>query len=271
MSTVQSPHSAWNNGRAASSVTVAVDTFASSQTSPASSQYNTPARHSAVCPTNGPGRVLPGVERHAGRYPRGRTNARIETSPMDPLTSSAVDLGIQIGPNSRNSPTLLSQTAASRALRLADPVQKYRPGSRYIASHMGFFHLGLPFAEADDGPGEAGPVTYPNLQELHVKHILNQEEISRQFKQMRLRLTLKESSKAPKMWKPTTRSPSHIVPCSTENGVSCVFPFNYQGQNQTKCLKSLLPGKTWCPIKLQPDGTFIQQPDAWDYCRPGCS
>ncbi|XP_059083666.1 uncharacterized protein LOC131880951 [Tigriopus californicus] len=254
---------------------------------------------------------------------------------MDPLTSSAVDLGIQIGPNSRNSPTLLSQTAASRALRLADPVQKYRPGSRYIASHMGFFHLGLPFAEADDGPGEAGPVTYPNLQELHVKHILNQEEISRQFKQMRLRLTLKESSKAPKMWKPkkihsskpgstspslidtglkiasttsvssspslpvattphgdfrtktdsffgnlfgkelsprtTTRSPSHIVPCSTENGVSCVFPFNYQGQNQTKCLKSLLPGKTWCPIKLQPDGTFIQQPDAWDYCRPGCS
>ena len=68
----------------------------------------------------------------------------------------------------------------------------------------------------------------------------------------------------------TTPAPAtSALPCMTEGGKACIFPFEYEGESRAKCIQKWSDRKPWCPTKLDADGNFVSSLSdntSWDYC-----
>jgi len=56
--------------------------------------------------------------------------------------------------------------------------------------------------------------------------------------------------------------------CKADNGKSCYFPFNYEGETYTKCTTADSPSGAWCATEVDSYGDVVR--GSWADCRRGC-
>lgn len=55
----------------------------------------------------------------------------------------------------------------------------------------------------------------------------------------------------------------------TSSGEECILPFIFKGVSYSSCHQAWMDVKPWCPVKVNPDGSYISgDRSTWGYCQP---
>ena len=59
--------------------------------------------------------------------------------------------------------------------------------------------------------------------------------------------------------------------CKTVDGKTCIFPFQFRGEEKTNCITSRQPKRTrpWCPTQINAS-TKVPIVGQWGYCEDQC-